>query len=254
MLQQLLPAEVFAFLLVFARAGAALMLLPGFGEVFVVARVRLAIALLFSLALTPVVAPGLPAAPATPFGLVFLLAAETAIGLFVGGAARLILTSLHVAGSVIAFQTGLGTAQFFDPAQGTQSVLVATLLTLFGLTLIFATDLHLLALRAAADSYVLFPAGAAPSLAGFAEIATDLVAGSFLLGVQIAAPFIVYGLVFYIGLGLLSRLMPQLQVFFIAMPAQILIGMALIGIMLGAGGIWFVDHAEQGLSQFLAPR
>lgn len=251
MLQQLLPAGVFAFLLVFTRVGAAVMLLPGFGEVYVSARVRLMLALLLALVLSPAVAALLPALPESPLALTVLLAGEIAVGILIGGAARLTLSALNVAGTVIAFQSGLSSAQFFDPTQGAQGVLVATFLTLVGITAIFASDLHLMLLRATADSYALFPAGRMPAAAGFAEVAGRFVAGSFTLGIQIAAPFLVYGLVFYIGLGLLARLMPQFQVFFVAMPLQIALGLALLAISLGAGMLWFAEYFERTTAEFL---
>jgi flagellar biosynthesis protein FliR len=252
-LQQLLPGGVFAFLLVFARVGSSMMVMPGFGESFVVARVRLAIALVVTFALTPVLAVGLPKLPAEPLALVIVLITEIGVGIFIGLAARLTLSALHVAGTVMAFQGGLGFAQFFDPTQGSQGTLIATYLTLMALALIFATDLHLLLVRAVHDSYTLFPPAAVPPLGDFAKLAVDLVAGSFVLGVQIAAPFLVYGLAFNIGLGILARLMPQLSVFFIAVPVQILLSFALLAMILATGSLWFLEHFTTGVARFLAP-
>ncbi len=254
MLQELLPGGVFAFMLVFARIGAAMMLLPGFGEAFVSPRVRLSMALVVSFAIAPVVIGGLPALPDGPFAALLMIGTEIGIGIFIGGAARLVLSALHVAGATIAFQSGLGFAQVFDPGQGVQGVLVATFLSLLGITLVFATDLHLMLLRAAFDSYTVFPAAALPPLADFAQLATNSVSGSFRLGVQIAAPFLFYGLAFNIGLGLVARLMPALPVFFIAVPAQIMFAFALFALMLSAASIAFLNHFEESMSPFLAPR
>lgn len=254
MLQQLLPGGVFAFMLVFSRVGAAMMLLPGFGEAFVSPRVRLAMALVVSFAIAPVVAGGLPAPPPHPLAAFLMIGTEIGVGMFLGGAARLILASLHVAGTTIAFQAGLGYAQVFDPGQGVQGVLVATFLSLLGVTLVFATDMHLMLLRATFDSYTLFPAAGLPPIADFAQLATDTVAGSFRLGVQLAAPFLFYGLAFNVGLGLVARLMPALPVFFIAVPAQIMLAFALFALMLSAASIAFLNSFEEGMSPFLAAR
>jgi len=101
---------------------------------------------------------------------------------------------------------------------------------------------------------VLFPAGSLPAVGGFAELAVRLVSDGFAIGVQMAAPFIVYGIVFYAGLGLLSRLMPQFQFFFVAMPLQIMAALVMLMVTLSAIMTWFLDYYEAGLSQLLAVR
>ncbi|WP_417517697.1 flagellar biosynthetic protein FliR [Minwuia sp.] len=251
MLADLLPALTFSFLLVFARVGAILMVLPGFGEPYISPRVRLVIALGLSIVVQPVVAAGLPDMPLQPVTLLPLLGGEIIIGIFIGGAIRLLVSALHVAGIVISFQSSLGFAQFFDPAQGAQGALLGSFLTIMGMTLIFMADLHHLMLRAVTDSYILFPAAQAPPVDGFAEMAAEAVANSFLVGIQISAPFIAYALILYIGMGLVNRLMPQMQVFFIVMPMQILLALLFFMITLGAMGVWFLEHFEAGTTQFL---
>lgn len=252
MLQQLLPAGGFVFLLAFARLGAILMVMPGIGEVYVSPAIRLSLALALTLAVASSVAPGLLALPSNPFGLLFLIGVEVIIGLFVGGIARLLITSLQVAGNIIALQSGLGSASFFDPNQGAQGSAFANFMTLAGVTSVFVADMHLLLLRAAVDSYTLFPVGRALPSGEFAELAGRMVADSFLLGTQIAAPFLVYGLVFNVGLGLLNRLMPSLQVFFIMTPIQIVVALGLFALTLSAGTAWFLDHFEESGSALLA--
>lgn len=238
---QFLPGEVFGFLLVFARIGAALMVLPGIGEPFVPSRIRLAMAI----ALTAAILPGLPAGPAlpgNPVGLALLVGGETLIGATIGLIARLLLTAMHVAGSIIGLQTGLSFAQFYDPMQGGQNVLVGTLLSMVAVVGIFVTDLHLPLIQGLADSYNLMPAGTPPPMADAAEAAGRMVAASFALGLKIAAPFVVYGILFNVGAGVLGRLMPQIQISFIAMPLQILLGLGLMMTTLPVALMWFLDR------------
>lgn len=251
MLADLLPSLIFSFLLVFARVGAMLMVLPGFGEPYISPRVRLVIALAMSVVLQPVVGAGLPAVPEQPVGLLPLLFGEVLIGVFIGGAIRLLVSALHVAGIVISFQSSLGFAQFFDPAQGTQGALLGSFLTIMGMTLIMMADLHHLMLRAVADSYVLFPAAQVPPVDDFAIMVANTVAQSFLIGIQISAPFIAYALILYIGMGLVNRLMPQMQVFFIVMPIQIILALLFFMMTLGAIAFWFLEHFEAGTMIFL---
>src|SRR3546814_15242510 len=101
------------------------------------------------------------------------------------------------------------------------------------------------------DSYVLFRPGDIFPVGDFLQLAVKAVSGAFVLGVQLAAPFIVFGLVFYIGIGILSKLMPQIQIFFIAMPANIGLGLALLFLILGAMMTWFLNGFYQTISVFI---
>jgi flagellar biosynthetic protein FliR len=248
MLDQLLPNDLFSILVVFARVGSAIMLMPGFGEVFVPARARLGIALALSLIVAPVVAQTLPGLPPDLIRMFLVVGGEVAIGLFIGATVRLLLSALHVAGVVIGFQTSLSNATFFDPANAQQGALIAAFMNVLGVLLIFAADLHHLMLAGLVDSYVVFRPGNLPPLGDFSEVAVRLLARSFDLGLQIAAPFVVVGLVFYVGLGLLARLMPQIQVFFIAVPLQLALGFLVMALTLSAGMLWFLDGFQASVS------
>jgi flagellar biosynthesis protein FliR len=254
MLAELLPLDVFAVFLVFVRIAAALMLLPGIGEAYVSVQIRLAAATVLTVAISPLVIGTLPILPATPLELLMLILGELVVGLLIGAAARLMMSALHVAGTVIAFQSSLGFALFVDPTQGTQGALIAAFLSLLGLVLIFATGLHMMMIRALADSYVLFTPGQLPPVGDFAALAVRYVSSSFRIGIQIAAPFIVFGIIFYIGLGVLARLLPQIQIFFIAIPLQIFLSLVIFGLVLAPMMIWFLDHFEVRFVELLADR
>jgi flagellar biosynthetic protein FliR len=251
MLGELIPAQTFAFMLVFARVGGMVMLMPGFGEMAVSPWIRLGLAVAISAVIYPLVGATLPVMPPVAVGLAFAVGTEAMTGVFIGGMARLLLSALHVGGTVIAFQTGLAAAQGFDPAQQSQSAIVATFLTLIGVNLIFATNMHHLLIRAMVDSYSIFTPGNLPPVAQFSELAIATTAKSFAMGIQLASPFLVFGLIFNVGLGLIARLMPQLQVFFIAAPAQIMLGFTILAAVLSSTMMWFLDHFEAGMSPFL---
>lgn len=252
MLQDILPVEAFGFLLVLARLGALFAFAPAFGEQQVPQRIRVAAALSVSVIVYFMVRDKLPALPVQPFLMAGLVIVEFMIGLMIAMTMRLLFNALSIAGTVIAFQTSLAASQQFDPAQGVQSAIFASFMSVLGVTLIFATDLHLLMLEAMIDSYTLFPAGSMPPLGDFAQVVLDIVATAFLLGIQIAAPFIVFGVVFNIGLGLTARLMPQLPVFFVAMPLNIFVGFLILLIALPAMMLWFLRVFEQHIAVFLA--
>jgi flagellar biosynthetic protein FliR len=223
----ILPEIAALFMLVFARVGTMVMLMPGLGERFVLNRAKLSIAVFLTLMLMPVARPILPI-PADPGALIGVLIAEILIGGVLGLSARLIMTALQTAGVIIANQIGLGFATAVDPAYGQQNPTIGNLLTILGVTLVLVMDLHHLAIGAIYNSYQMLPPGQAPSVADASQLGLQAVAKSFAVAVQLSAPFIVFGLLFNLGLGILARLMPQFQVFFLGAPASILIGMAML--------------------------
>ncbi|EJW09379.1 Flagellar biosynthesis protein FliR [Rhodovulum sp. PH10] len=247
-----LPALAAAFLLIFARTGTMVMLLPGIGERSVPARFRLAIAL----GLTVVVFPlhrGDYVLDTTSFGPVLaMLGGEMMIGFLLGMTARLTLSALQVTGSIVAQQLGFGFVTTVDPTQGQQGVIVANFLTLLGVVLIFATDLHHLVIAALGDSYTIFKPGEFPATGDMAALIVRMVGGAFGLGVQISAPFLVFGLLFNVGLGILSRLMPQMQVFFVAMPLSIVGGLLVFVVVIAAMMATFLGYFES-VMHALAP-
>lgn len=253
MLRELLTGDVFSLLFVFARIGSAIMLLPGFGEVFVSARVRLMVALAITVVLTPAVSDLIPPTPEGPLRMFALLGREIVIGVFIGGLSRIMIAALHTAGVIIGFQTSLANAQMFDPVNAGQGSLFGSFLNVLGVFLIFATDLHLMMLMALADSYQLFTPGAPLPISDFSETVTRALADSFRLAMQLSAPFVVMAMLFYIGLGLLARLMPQVQVFFIAIPIQIALGFLVMTVTLSAGMMWFLGAFQDRFQGLLLP-
>src|SRR3954451_10200163 len=138
----LLPALAATFMLVFARVGAMVMLLPGFGESNIPVRIKLAIALLLTLLILPLHRAAYQVDMQSVAPLVVLMLHEIVIGVVLGATARVTLSALQVAGAVIAQQMGLGFVTLVGPTQGQQGVRVGNFLTILGVTLLFATDSH----------------------------------------------------------------------------------------------------------------
>jgi flagellar biosynthetic protein FliR len=247
-----LPVLAAAFLLTFARVGTMVMLLPGVGELNLPARVRLTIALVLTAILLPSHQKAYTVDLAALNPVLVLLFQEIVIGAVLGLTARLAISALQVAGSVVAQQLGLGFVTAIDPTQNQQGMLVGNFLTVLGITLIFATDLHHLVIAALNDSYTIFQPGEMPLVGDAAQHITRIVATAFRIGIQLSAPFLVFGLLFNLGLGVLSRLMPQMQVFFIGLPLSILLGLLLLLLVIGAMMGTFVGYLE-GVLGGLAP-
>jgi flagellar biosynthetic protein FliR len=246
----ILPELSALFVLVFARVGTLVMLMPGIGERLILSRARLSLAFFVALVILPM-ARSTITVPQDPAGLGGLLISEILVGLVIGATVRLLMGALQTAGFIIAQTLGLGFAVTVDPTGGLQNPSLANFLSMLGITLILAADLHHIALAAIHESYRLLPPGGFPEIGDVMTLAVKAMAQGFSLAVQISAPFIVFGLLFNLGLGVLARLMPQMQVFFLAVPASILGGMlvllATVGVMMGV----FLDDLGAFLRQFI---
>lgn len=237
-------AQVYAAGLVFARIGAMVMLVPGLGDASVPPRIRLSFALLMSFILTPLVAPGLTV-PATMGEGAGALIRETLIGLMMGSILRLFLSSLATAGEVVSIQTTLSFAQTANPAQAQPTTTISTFLALMGTVLVMTTDLHHLFFAAMFNSYKLFPFGHPLLVSDAATLAVQTVGGSFALGIQLAAPVIAFSLVFNLATGLVGRVMPQFQIFFVATPLSVMLGLSIFALSLGViGMVWTSKYRE----------
>jgi len=250
-LEELLRLNVFAFLLIFARLGTAISFMPGFSATYVSARLRLGIALAVSFAVMPVIAPNLPVMPATVPDLGIMVAGEMIVGSFIGLLGRVLIATLQTAGTVIALASAMSNALVQDPVAEQQSSTISGFLLTVGVVLIFVTDLHHLMIRAAIESYAVFQPGNLLPAGDFANLLARRVADSFALGVQLAMPAVVIGLTYYIGLGLLGRLMPQLPVFFFGLPVQITMQLWVLVLALSGIMLVFARRFQEGIGAFV---
>ncbi|MGJ4947632.1 flagellar biosynthetic protein FliR [Bradyrhizobium sp. HKCCYLS20291] len=248
-----LPTLAAVFMLAFARVAAMVMLLPGLGEVNIPVRIKLATALLLTMIVLPLNRQAYQVDLQALSPLVVMMVHEIIIGIVLGTTARVTLSALQVAGSVIAQQMGLGFVTAVDPTQGQQGVLIGNFLTMLGVTLLFSTDSHHLVIAALSDSYKIFAPGELVPSGDVASLATKAFAAAFKIGLQLSAPFLVFGLVFNIGLGVLARLMPQMQVYFVGAPLSILIGFLIFALVLTAMMGTFLGYFE-GVLHEMTPR
>ncbi len=251
MLQEFLSAHVLAFMLTFVRMGTAVMIMPGLGDSFVPERLRLMIGLGLSFVLYPMTMQYMPQPMPGTFMLVTLIIAEAIIGVLFGTVARIFMTALDTAGMVISTSSGLGNAQVFNPAMAAQGSLLGAFLSITGVIILFETNLHHLLVGGLVESYKLFPVGGIPEPGSMAELLARTVSSAFAIGVKIGAPFLVLTMLIYVGMGVLSRLMPQVQVFLIAMPLQILLSLITLMLTLGAVFEYWAVEFENGMVFFL---
>ncbi|AXK43696.1 flagellar biosynthetic protein FliR [Erythrobacter aureus] len=228
-----LPTHVTNLLVIFARLGAVLMLLPAFSDTAVPGQIRLLIAFGFSIAMYGLLGPQLPVlGSGVDLGLIVI--SEMLIGLALGMIIKIMFLAITVAGSIISLQVGLTSAVVPDPTMGGQIPVMAKFVGIAAIVICFALNIHHLWIAAMVNSYNAFQVGALPPAQDFAELAVTTASRSMALGVSLAAPLIVYGIVFNVALGLSARLAPTIQVFFIAQPLNILLGLSLTATIIGA--------------------
>lgn len=243
--------QVWGAALVFARLGAILMLLPGLGETYVPPRIRLSLALLITLVVWPIAAPSLPALPASVGGMAGWVIREVVTGLMIGAILRAFMTALATAGEVVSLQTTLSFAQSTNPLQAQPGSTLSAFLTLLGVTLLFATDTHHLFLAGLAGSYQLIAPIQPLVTPDFVTLAVRTLGDSFMLGIQLAAPVVVFAIIFNLASGLVGRVMPTFQVFFATAPLSILLGLSIFALSLGVVGTVFIDR-YRGLARIFA--
>jgi flagellar biosynthetic protein FliR len=236
---QTLLSLAFAFMLVSCRAGAAVMLLPALGESDPPVMLRAGLALAIAVLLVPVIAPSLPKEPASFVGLAGMVAGEILAGGLLGWLARLIALALAGSGQLISLMICQSSVLQPDPLLGAQSAVIGRLFNLAAPVVILASGLYAMPLNALAASYGVLPAGALMPTGDLAEIAVRTVGQSFELALRLSAPFVLMSMLWQAGLGLLARLVPQIQVYFASLPGQLLGGVLLLALLGGAiVGAW----------------
>lgn len=230
-LLEALPAWAFALVLVMARIAAAISLLPGLGEAELPAMLRVGLALAVTALLLPGIAPSIPPVPEASAQAAFMVTAEVITGLWLGWLARLLVLALPTAGQFIGYMLGIANVLQPDPFLGGQAIPIARMFAIAAPLIVLGTGLYALPLAALAGSYQLIPAGTMLPAADSAQTAVRAVAATFALAIRLASPFLLVAIVWHVATGLLARLVPRLQVYFVVMPGQILGGIALLAVL-----------------------
>jgi len=231
----ILYQEAAVQLLLFARLGTMLMLLPLVGDDPVPRQVRLLLAVGLCFALGGLLRPSvLPLATGGEARLAILLCSETITGLALGILAKLFFQAAVMTGSLLSLQTGLTAAIVFDPMMGGQTPMLGKLVGLAATIFCFLLGLHEWWFAGIVQSYRSFPPGLPLQAADWATLAIATTGKATALAVSLAAPFLVFGILFNVALGFAARLAPTIQIFFVAQPLLIAGGIALLAVTIGA--------------------
>lgn len=245
---------VLVFVVVLARVGGLVTFAPFWSNRAAAARVRVTLAMVLALALTPAVAPRMATPPSDFIGLAVVIIGEMVIGCAFGLVGRLIFSALETASFVLGFQLGLSLAGTIDPATRAQTTALGTFAQMFGLMVLLGADGHHWLLIATVRSFnTVAPGGAGVSHA-LAQLLLRLSADALAVGLALAAPAIIVLLAVEFLLAIAGRAAPQLQVMLLGFPIKMLTGLWLLG-----AALYFMPGAfrntfnafQGGLSQAL---
>ena len=236
---------LYAILIIFCRVGTILMFIPGIGETLIPSRIKLLFSILLTIMLVPIVmAISDMTLPNSPIQMVLNIAMEIIIGSFIGLFLKIIVSAVNILGFIISNVMGLSAATLVDPSQDSQQgTLLGNFFTILTIVLIFAFEIDHDVIKGIIVSYKTFKIG------NFGEFNTSyiksiimVVGDAWTLGVKMGISFIIIGFLINVGGGILSRLMPQLHIFFLIIPLQTLIGFFLLSIMISSIMIWFIEQ------------
>ena len=212
--------------IVFLRTAPVMALFPGFGENSVPVRIKLMLAILFTVVITPPLADRLAPVVADPPGIGWLVLSETAVGLLIGIGIRLFLLALQTAGAIAAQATSL--SQILGAAGVTPLPAMGHLLVVGGLALAMMLGLHVRVASMMVLTYGLFPVAVFPEASSVATWGIRQVSGAFALAFTLAAPFVIVSVIYNVALGVINRAMPQMMVVFVGAPVITGAGLVLL--------------------------
>lgn len=252
LLETFVTLHILAFILTFVRVGTIIMMMPGIGDSFVSGSIRLYFALGFALVTMPLVASHLPAPLPTGMGFFALIFTEFLVGALIGSVARILMSATDTAGMIASFQMGLSNAQLFNPQLATQGSLMGAFFSVTAATLLFTLDLHHLMLRGIIESYALFPFGEMPDTGSMADMIARTVSYAFMVAAQMSAPLLILILILYAAMGVMTKLMPSLQIFILAMPVQIWLAMLITMLAISSMLLLFTTKYADYLGLFFS--
>ncbi len=224
MAQFLDPGHVITALLLLLRISVMVILMPVLGHALVPAQVKIGIIGLLALILYPLVADTIPHIPASPLALTLLAVQEMLLAGMLAMLAQLIFSAGAFAGQVLSYQMGLAIANVFDPTTSAQTAVASQFATILAMLVWLASGAQHIFLTAISDSFQLLPIGQPWRVDGWGAL-DQAVADMFVLALRLVSPMLLLLLFLYVALGLLSRAVPQIQVFFVSAPLAVAVGL-----------------------------
>lgn len=225
------PAQIEAFILVLLRVSAIVVLMPVFGDRMVPVRVKAAMSLIITFLIYSSLT--LPSGVASADNLPLLLvrmAGEVIVGAAIAFVARVIFAAVQMAGEIMGIQMGVSIANIIDPITSAQVSILSEFLYIVALLIFLALDAHHIFLSAISESYRVVPMLGVHIGSGMAREMLLLTQTIFVTGIKIAAPVMAVLLFVNVGLGIVARTVPQVNVFIVGFPLQIMMGLIFLGL------------------------
>jgi flagellar biosynthetic protein FliR len=230
----LTEAAMFAYLMVFLRAGAMMFTAPIFSAQNTPVTIRILTTVSLTAALTFVVQAKIGPMPADMYSLLAASLRELFAGLLIGSFMNLALQVAQIAGSFMDMQVGLSSAQIMNPVSGISVTVLSQYKFMLGVVIFLSLNAHHILIKAFVRSYDAIPGLSSASLPGIEQNYVRLLTSVFMIAVQIALPVTAVGLLVDSGLGLIGRAVPQMQVAVVGLPAKIALGLMAVSIGLPA--------------------
>jgi flagellar biosynthetic protein FliR len=228
---------------IFCRIGSCIMTLPGFSSARISVTLRFFLAFATSLAMTPLLFDTLyPKVSVGGASLVGVIVAEILIGMMYGLVPRFYVLGLQFAGSAVSMAIGLNTPGAMDVLEDSSENQMTNLISFGGLLLLFMMDFHHVVFRALVESYTVMPLGGMPDSQKMLITLTDTLSQTFMLMLRLASPFLIFGLMFNVAVGLVNKLAPQVPVFYISTPYLLMGGLMLVYFTIAAMVMQFAQY------------
>ncbi|MCV9998723.1 flagellar biosynthetic protein FliR [Pararhizobium sp. YC-54] len=233
---------VLALFAAFCRIGACIMVMPGFSTARVSVQIRIFVALAISMAILPIMWNEIyPQISGKGHTYIYIVATETVIGGVIGLIARYYVLGLQFTGTVITMMIGFNAPPTNDVLEDTAENQLTNLISFAGLMVLFMLDFHHVILSSIVDSYKVMPLGVGFDSQGVLITLTNALETTFYIMLRLASPFIIYGLLFNVAIGMVNKLAPQMPLYFISLPYLIMGGMFLLYLGIAAMLKLFAD-------------
>lgn len=227
---------ILALFVAFCRMGSCMMVLPGFSSARVPPQIRLFIAIAVSMAILPLlwdtIYPKVVGGAHVTY--ITLILSESAIGVMYGLIARFYSLGLQFAGTVVTMMIGFNAPPAADVLEDTAENQVTNMISFAGLMVLFSLDFHHVIFRAIMDSYQIMPVGTMMNVQKALITLTDTIQATTYIMLRLCSPFILYGLMFNISIGLINKLAQQVPVYFISTPYLLMGGIFMLYLSIAA--------------------
>jgi len=221
------------FLLVLTRVSGIFLLAPFFGSINIPVYIRAGTAFAIAMVLFPVIdQQGIPQIPQSVVGYMLAVIVELIVGWLIGFVAYITFAAIHMAGKLLDMQVGFAVVNVVDPTSGQQIPLLGSFLYNLGIIIFLVTNGHHMVISGLFESFQMIPVLGATFDLSISDLMVDMTGGIFVTGMKIALPVLFAILLTDVGLGVLARTMPQMNIFVVGIPAKIVIGLFVLSIAL----------------------